>query len=87
VQHRGAGIALQQLPRRARRFQVAAALVLDDRDQVEDVLVVRTQELGALDLAPGGLVLPLRRELARLGEVDEEEALVDRGKVTRSRDH
>jgi hypothetical protein len=78
VQDGRIGVAREQAAGRLGRLTKVAALELDDRKQVQNVLVVGARHLRLLDLGSRGVERSFAQALARADEVDEEDALVDR---------
>ena len=77
----GAGVVLEELPRRRSGLVVAAALELEQRDEVEDVLVLRPQRTRLLQLGPRLVEVPAPHRAAGAVQVQQEETLIHGGKV------
>ena len=74
-------VVLEQRPRRVGGLVVVTALELEQREQVEDVLVARPQRPRLLELAPGPVELPVAHAAPRAVQVEQEESLIDGGQI------
>ena len=81
MEDRGAGVLLEQRAGGARGFREVAALELDERDEVQEVLVLRTREAGELQLLAGFLEAAAVQALAGASQVEEEDRGIERGRA------